>query len=475
MTGIASPLWQRVGFKPEYIFIDSLAPTPKPLPSPVWGSAQRVPFHYGQDSFAAAEVEAVACEGEDAPVPTIGTPAAHNRRLSAGTTLISSFLEGRSLLGFFSEVDMEVDAGGVFAGGVSAGDDSGVGGGPATRKRRLSGVSFCFGEEEDNNNNNNTNEAEDPEFAPPPAKKKKGPSAVPKNKTKSTAAAPASRKRGDVAGSRSRGSRAASRTTTNAPTTTADKENSDANGFNKRACCGRHRQAFQVLSPLPEEAAVANAVDDDENVYAGTYHKESNAGKPARFGNELDNSTSNQKKGVEKTKKKVLAVKPVPTKKQTTKRQGKKKVAPPAANKNTPPEMDITALHAPLPAPPAKKNITAIYNHYEASMPVELSSWVKTALSMKKAFQPAGRLYYTKEMAAMEGAAKHRAQLAAQQERLTWILELIESEGLNYGWKGGKEPTAGSAEFFRGIAVKYLRDRFKGRCRTEESKLKAIQ
>ena len=117
-----------------------------------------------------------------------------------------------------------------------------------------------------------------------------------------------------------------------------------------------------------------------------------------------------------------------------------------------------------------RKTITAVNTHYWPQMPADIQVMEKEVLDFSKTYKPAGASYFTPEIKTLQGAAMHAAQLAVIEERLAWVVEEMKQDGTVYGWKKGKEPDVGSYEFYRGIALKYLRDRLKSRCRVEAGK-----
>lgn len=117
-----------------------------------------------------------------------------------------------------------------------------------------------------------------------------------------------------------------------------------------------------------------------------------------------------------------------------------------------------------------RKTITAVNIHYWPEMPADIQVMEKEVLDFSKPYTPAGMSYFSAEVKALRGAAMYAAQLEVIEERLAWVVEEMKKEGTLYGWKKGKDPDAGSYEFYRGIALKYLRDRLKSRCRVEAGK-----
>jgi len=117
-----------------------------------------------------------------------------------------------------------------------------------------------------------------------------------------------------------------------------------------------------------------------------------------------------------------------------------------------------------------RKTITAVNTHYWPDMPVDIQVMEKEVLDFSKPYEPAGTDYFTPAIKALSGAAMYAAQLAVIEERLAWVVEEMKKDGIVYGWKRGNEPDAGSYTFYRGIALKYLRDRLKSRCRVEACK-----
>ncbi len=117
-----------------------------------------------------------------------------------------------------------------------------------------------------------------------------------------------------------------------------------------------------------------------------------------------------------------------------------------------------------------RKTITAVNAHYYKEMPADIQAMEKEVLDFSKPYTPSGASYFTPAIKNLKGAAMYAAQLAVIEERLAWVMEEMKKDGTVYGWKKGKEPDSGSYEFYRGIALKYLRDRLKSRCRVEAGK-----
>ncbi len=117
-----------------------------------------------------------------------------------------------------------------------------------------------------------------------------------------------------------------------------------------------------------------------------------------------------------------------------------------------------------------RKTITAVNNDYWAEMPEDIQIMERAVLDFTKPYTPSGPSFFTPKIKALQGAAMYAAQLEVIEKRLAWVAEEMKKDGIVYGWKKGKEPAAGSYEFYRGIALKYLRDRLKSRCRVEAIK-----
>jgi hypothetical protein len=124
---------------------------------------------------------------------------------------------------------------------------------------------------------------------------------------------------------------------------------------------------------------------------------------------------------------------------------------------------DLDDLEAPQPLPAAGKVKTITVRHDELvqEFPADVYELERSCLDIYNEFAPAGTSFFTEEIPATKDTkARHTARHAVIHERALWVEKELVKEGISYGWKGGREPAAGSYALYRGVSLKYLRDRF---------------
>jgi hypothetical protein len=125
-------------------------------------------------------------------------------------------------------------------------------------------------------------------------------------------------------------------------------------------------------------------------------------------------------------------------------------------------EEEPAALEAPKPlaGKPKPKSIVAQHAALVNDFPADLVVLEKDVLDFSRAYQASGNGYFTPEILNLkQKKERHTARLLVIQDRLKWVEGELLRDGNSYGWKGGVEPAAGTYELYRGIALKFMRDR----------------
>jgi hypothetical protein len=139
-------------------------------------------------------------------------------------------------------------------------------------------------------------------------------------------------------------------------------------------------------------------------------------------------------------------------------------VSPAAPDADVVPSEEDLPPCGPLATAPKALDITSVYNHYLPMMQPALTGLVTAVLDTGVPFPPAGGGWFSAAaVAALPEAARDAARIEVLQQRVEWVVGELTAAGIVYGWGKSRAPAHGSDAFLRGVALKYARDRLRGR------------